>query len=425
MAPRRFVLVVALLAAVGFFLTLCSAPACAVTARILYRFRGGADGGWPWATLTLDQKTGVLYGTTEVGGDPACQNSFQYGCGTVFAVTPLRQSWAETVLYRFHGGADGAHPRAPLVHRPDGFFYSTTTTGGGGYNGGVGTIYRIMPGTWNEQVVFSFGPYSGGWYPQGEIAFDSTGDIYGLTPNAGAGTGVVYEVMPSPSGPWTEQVLSSQVSVPYAGVANDPLGNVFGADASGGAHNEGSVFEVSPGPSGWQLTDIYSFLIPCGMFCGGAIPGDLTLRKSGDLFGFAGDAGVQACNGHSCGTVFELTNSGGIWKEKTIYAFQNLADGWAPGLGRPVFDSAGNMYGATGGGGEFGFGTVFKLSHAPGGWQKTTLYSFTGGPGGAAPIGGVVLDTHGDIFGTTYIGGNAGGKTCKKDGCGIVFELSP
>ena len=395
---------------------------------ILYTFQGGKDGGQPWSTLLLDEKTGALYGTTEVGGNNLCQNYFQFGCGTVFALSPSPSGWTETVLYRFQGGTDGAHPRTPLVPRPGGFFYGATTSGGGGTQGGVGTVYRIVRGTWKEQVVFDFLAYDGGNYPQGAIAFDDSGNLYGLTTNAGTGSaGVAFELIPNPSRLWTEQVLSSQVAIPVAGVVIDPTGNVFGTDVTGGKYNSGSVFELSPGTSGWQFTDIYSFSVPCGQYCGGAQPGGLTITKSGSLLGFAGDAGIPACpSGHSCGTVYELVKTAGSWHEKTLYEFQNLADGWGPGWGAPAIDRSGNIYGTTGGGGKYGYGTVFKLSHVNGVWQKTTLYDFPGGAGGAGPTAaGLVLDLQGNIFGITDRGGKIGGKTCKQQGCGIVYEITP
>ena len=405
-------------------IALAAGPTMAATAKILYTFQGRDDGGRPWATLLLDEKTGTLYGTTEVGGVKLCGNDFDFDCGTIFSLTPSPNGWTETVLYRFQGGDDGANPRAPLVPRPDGYWYSTTSSGGGVQQNG--TVFRIQPGTWEEEVLFSF-VGDGGYYPQGKIAFDSSGNLYGITTNGGSGySGVAYELIPNPSGSWTENVLYGNVGLPYAGVVIDPLGNVYGTSDANGIYNEGSVFELSPGKSGWQFTNIYSFQIACGIDCGGSQPGDLTLTKSGKLFGFAGDAGIPACgNDQGCGTIFEMINNGGTWQEKTLYQFQNIADGWGPGYGAPALDSAGNIYGMTGAGGQYGFGTVFKLSHGKSGWTKTTLYDFPGGAGGWQPYGGVVVDKHGNIFGATYYGGKTGGKTCKKQGCGVVFEIMP
>jgi len=416
-----------LVAVFSLTLLLVTSASAASKAKILHTFEGGNDGARPWATLVLDQKTGILYGTTETGGNQSCANSFDTGCGTVFSLTPSGTGWKYTILYRFQGGAnnDGSGPRAPLVPRPDGYWYSTTTTGGDDYSGyGTGAAYRIKPGTWKEQVIYRFSSYDGGWYPQGAIAFDRKGNLYGLTPNAGqSGGGVAFRLIPNPTGEWSEEVLYDNVGLPYAGVLLDHLGNVYGTSDDNGTYNEGSVFELSHTKSGWQFTNTYSFEDPAGA---GVEPSDLASDKQGNLFGFAADAGL-VCYPHpySCGTVFEMTPVDGKWQEKTIYQFKDLADGWGPGYGAPAFDRAGNLYGATEAGGKYGFGTVFKLSPVKGGWQKTTLYSFPGGAGGNEPVGGVVVDQHGNVFGTTYDGGGTKAHACRFGGCGVVFEISP
>jgi uncharacterized repeat protein (TIGR03803 family) len=391
-------------------------------ARILHTFQGGEDGANPWASLLLDNKTGTLYGTTEDGGNQLCQNSFDTGCGTIFSLSPAGKGWKETVLYRFQGDNDGALPRSPLARQPDGYFYGTTTSGGGAIQGGIGTAFRIRPGTWKEDVIFRFSSYQQGAYPQGAVAFDHKGNLYGLTPNGGL-SGVAFELIPNPAGEWKEVVLYDNVGLPYAGVFVDHFGNLYGTTDANGISGEGSVFELSHGKPGWKFTDLYSFQDPASL---GVEPSDLTIDEEENLFGFAADAGI-VCNPHpySCGTVFEMIRKGGTWQEKTLYQFKNVADGSGPGYGAPAFDRAGDLYGATQAGGKYGFGTVFKLSPVKGGWKKTTLYSFPGGAGGAEPIGGLVVDQQGNIFGTTYLGGTRNGKHCKKQGCGIVFEITP
>ncbi len=87
-----------------------------------------------------------------------------------------------------------------------------------------------------------------------------------------------------------------------------------------------------------------------------------------------------------------------------------------------MLDSAGNLYGMTVEGGSFGSGTVFKLTPSPLGWIQTTLYSFTSGPDGGQPYGGVTLDAQGNVYGTAVVGG--GGGACVEDGCGVVFKLT-
>jgi len=421
MSSQCFFPVARALTILGLTLILVPHALAASEARILHTFQGGKDGANPWASLLLDNKTGTLYGTTEDGGNQLCQNSFDTGCGTIFSLSPTSKGWKETVLYRFQGGSDGALPRSPLVPRPDGYFYSTTTSGGGAIQGGIGTAFRIRPGTWKEDVIFRFTSYRRGAYPQGAVAFDHKGNLYGLTPNGGL-SGVAFKLIPSPRGEWKEVVLFENVGLPYAGVVIDQ-DNLYGTTDGNGTFNDGSVFELSHTKLSWQFTNLYSFQDPASL---GVEPSDLTIDEKGNLFGFAADAGI-VCSPHpySCGTVFEMTRSGGTWQEKTLYEFKNVADGSGPGYGAPAFDRAGNLYGATQAGGKYGFGTVFRLSPAKGGWQKTTLYSFPGGAGGAEPIGGLVVDRQGNIFGTTYFGGSGKREHCKKQGCGIVFEITP
>jgi uncharacterized repeat protein (TIGR03803 family) len=101
-----------------------------------------------------------------------------------------------------------------------------------------------------------------------------------------------------------------------------------------------------------------------------------------------------------------------------LYQFTGGIDGGSPNAG-VVFDDAGNLYGTTKSGGLYGHGTVFELSPSESGWNETVLYSFTGGEDGDSPLGGVVLDGNGNLYGTTYQGGDPG---CH---CGTVFELIP
>ena len=83
-------------------------------------------------------------------------------------------------------------------------------------------------------------------------------------------------------------------------------------------------------------------------------------------------------------------------------------------------DSAGNIYGTTVLGGEFGSGTIFQLTPTPNGWQHTVLYSFTGGVDGGEPYKGVTIDWRGNLYGTAVTGGSG---SCE-GGCGVVYKLS-
>lgn len=209
-------------------------------------------------------------------------------------------------------------------------------------------------------------------------------------------------------------------SYPIAPLATDSRGNLYGTTHFGGAANEGTVFELSPDGSGhYTYTEIYDFQFGVG---DAEQPdgGPLLVDGSGNLFGTTLYGGA---NGQ--GVVYELSPvAGGGWSEKVIYSFGPsccTTDGFYP-VGGVVMDAAGNLYGATENGGTKDVGTVFELSpNGSGGWTESILYSLTGnrnsGPDGAAPAAGVAFDAAGNLYGTTALGGQYLN--------GIVFELSP
>ena len=151
----------------------------------------------------------------------------------------------------------------------------------------------------------------------------------------------------------------------------------------------------------------------------------LVLDDSGNAYGTTADGGYN-----NAGTVYQLSPLIGF---HIIYAFRGL-DGRQP-IGNLALDSAGNLYGTTVAGGAFnrcnggqGCGTVFKLSppaNGQGAWTEAVLYSFGGQSDGANPQGGVVLDSLGNLYGTTYSGGITGNPACPENGCGTIFELQP
>ena len=151
----------------------------------------------------------------------------------------------------------------------------------------------------------------------------------------------------------------------------------------------------------------------------GAQPGNgVIFDAAGNLYGTASTGGSTSCGGYGCGVVFKLTpGADGEWKESTIYAFTGGDDGYYPGSPL-IFDAAGNLFGTAYAGGGSGNGTVFKLTpSANGSWKFSILHTFAGGSDGSGPLGSLLFDSSGNLYGTTFVGGSYDS--------GTAFELSP
>jgi uncharacterized repeat protein (TIGR03803 family) len=145
----------------------------------------------------------------------------------------------------------------------------------------------------------------------------------------------------------------------------------------------------------------------------------LIFDSAGNLYGTTVGGGVDIN-----GNVFKLTpNADGSWAENVLHTF-NGSDGAEPFAGL-VFDAAGNLYGTTGSGGADNFGTVFKLTpNADGRWTESVLYSFNNRDG-RGPYAELIFDAAGNLYGTTAFGGNLTSSVCIGYGCGVVFKLTP
>ena len=196
---------------------------------------------------------------------------------------------------------------------------------------------------------------------------------------------------------------------PYAGLARDKKGNLYGTTDGGGAHNYGTVYKLSP--TGTE-TILHSFDYDGAD--GYNSYSTLVLDKEGNLYGTTQMGGAYGYYGY--GTVFEVTPSG---TETILHSFaQDGVDGGQPFAGL-VVDKQGNLYGVTYAGGEYSDGTVFELT--PSGIE-TILHSFDfNGLDGYYPSASLVLDSKGNLYGTTTYGGPYG---CNGDGCGTVFEVA-
>src|SRR5438128_5612887 len=193
----------------------------------------------------------------------------------------------------------------------------------------------------------------------------------------------------------------------------DSAGNIYGTTVLGGDFGSGTVFKLSPTPTGWEHTVLYSFTSGAD---GGEPYKGVTLDREGNLYGTAVAGGSGSCEG-GCGVVYKLTNSGGTWTPTVIHAFTGGDDGSGPGA-RVAVDPQGNVYGMTPTGGAFGLGTIYKLHPgANGNYTFRVIHSFTGGTDGSSGSAGKMVLRNGYLYGAATTGGEVGS--------GTVFELSP
>jgi uncharacterized repeat protein (TIGR03803 family) len=196
---------------------------------------------------------------------------------------------------------------------------------------------------------------------------------------------------------------------------SDNAGNLYGAEMGGDPANE--VFQLSPGTGGaWTYTTL------------GAAPGtvsSLAMDNVGNIFGTTITGGIVTtiCI-EGCGTVFELSKSGGSWQETTIAEFtQGPGNQVPPNPNGITIGKNGVLYGAA----EAGFGAIYKLVpplQQGGAWKLVRLYQFQGGADGEYPNGPFAIDNQGNLYGTAQQGGIVN-SSCYFHTCGTVFELSP
>lgn len=385
----------------------------AQTFKVLHAFKGSPDGAEPYAGSLILDDAGNIYGTTINGGDSG-NGTCVLGCGTVFKIG---NAGKETVLYRFRQVPDGNFPSSGLIRDASGDLYGTTYWGG--TSNSCGTVFKISK-TGAETVLYSFaGGTSDGCYAQGALFRDVAGNFFGTT-EFGIQWGTVFEL--------TESGQESTIHIfagspdgtyPVGNLIQDAAGSLYGATQNGGTTgctgNEGcgTVFKIDP--TGKE-TVLYRFTGGKD----GAFPqfGSLVLDSAGNLYGMTFSGGLLAndCITLGCGVVFKLDPKG---KETVLYRFTGGRDGASP-QASVVRDSAGNLYGTTQGGGDlecvppYGCGTVFKLDKAG---KLTVLHRFAGGDDGYHPLGGVILDKAGNVYGTTTYGGAYGN--------GVVFKITP
>ncbi|MBZ5587017.1 MAG: hypothetical protein LAO05_00460 [Acidobacteriia bacterium] len=370
---------------------------------VLHSFAWAAsDGANPEAALILDS-AGNLYGTTQYGGPS--------NDGTVFKVKTDGTNFA--ILHGFTWApAEGAYPDAHLILDGAGNLYGTTKHGGASDNG---TVFKVKTDGTGFAVLHSFAGTTLGAGPEGSLILDSAGDLYGTTSRGGASDdGTVFKVNTDGT---TLSILhsfaggASDGAFPHAGLILDGAGNLYGTTVVGGASGNGTVFKVRTDGTGFAV--LHGFT---GALDGAGPEGSLILDGAGNIYGTTYYGGAS-----DDGTIFKVKTDGTGFGVLHRFA-GGFSDGASPFAGL-VLDGAGSLYGTTNSGGLSDKGTVFKVKTDGTGFA--ILHSFAGGASdGAFPYAGVALDGAGNVYGTTYFGGASDDGTVfkvKTDGSGSTL----
>jgi uncharacterized repeat protein (TIGR03803 family) len=395
------------------------------SAQVLRTFGSNTKLGVGASDTLIFDAAGNLYGTTADGGND--------DVGIVYELSPSPTgSWTGKVLHSFSKyGGDGRNPNTALIFDSAGNLYGTTGSGGADSEG---TVYELSPPVppstqWTEKVLYSFLTTNhDGQDPVASLVFDSAGNLYGVTLQGGTYVvGTAFELSPSTGGSWTERIIhdfansvNGDGADPRSNLIFDSAGNLYGVTLFGGVNGEGTVFELSPSAGGaWTETILWSF--GDGSTDGGLPVGGLIFDSAGNLYGTTADGGPTGG-----GSAYELSpSSGGSWTETILYFFdaKSMSDGFTP-FSSLIFDSAGNLYGTTFSGGQpacksnGGCGTVFELTPAGGSWNEKVVRYFTlDGAAGYSPSTSLIMDSAGNLYGTNFYGGKFGG--------GTVYKLVP
>ena len=324
----------------------------------LYDFNGGNDDGvQPQVTVAAN---GAVFGVTQAGGPS--------GCGIVFELTPsptvpstALARWNETVLHTFAGGSDGCNPFSAPIIDSAGNLYGTTADGGA--PNGDGVVYELVRSgqSYTEQILHAFSGADGISPGAGLIADSTFTHLYGVTQVGGSQNyGTVFSLTHTGSG-WTETVLynfhnSSDGQQPQGGLAMDASGNLYGSAGLGGNGGGGTVFELVPSGGSYTFRLLYG--LQCDYpSCIGPYLGYLTLDSAGTIYGTTLNEGAN-----TFGSVWELTPSGESYTFTDLHDFSlGSHDGGFP-AGGVIRDAAGNLYGTAVDGGTYGSGIIFRIT---------------------------------------------------------------
>lgn len=424
----------AVLCAAGMTLVVCSSTASASSVETLYHFCSVdqcTDGYGPYSNRLARDSNGALYGTTFWGG--------AHDWGTVFTLKPKKGGYQYKVLYSFcidDFCSDGYAPSAGPILDGAGNLYGTVSAGGAYHQGEVWQL-ELAGGKHKLHILHSFcerGGCADGQEPEytsltyqgasAGVAYDGVSPLYGTTAVGGAyDHGVVYSIAPvRGTHRWKESVIYSFCA--KAGCADgyypvsllmDGAGRLFGTTHEGDAHDKGGVFQLTPSGKTWSYTLLHDFCSKTGCADGDGYPASsLALDTEGNLIGTTVYGGKD-----NDGVLFKLAVNNDDPQYTVLHHFCDDEDscGGAYPWGALAMDEAGNIFGGTSGGaGQGAFGGVYRFD----GTSARSLYRFCqnqGCPDGSVPLGGVIRDAGGKLYGTTHSGG--------AHGLGTVYELTP
>lgn len=352
----------------------------------------------------------------------------KYNAGVVYELSQSGGAWTETILHAFTGGADGGYPWAGLIRGGDGALYGTADSNGAYENG---TAFKLTQsgGTWNLQTIYNFDGNAGG---EGVISplYEHKGALYGTAQYGGSGSfGVAFELSES-QGVWSETVLHSFTGHPDGqdpdtSLHRDAAGAFYGATSYGGnGGSGGTIYDLTESAGIWTETVLHTF----GGKSDGGVPMDMVLASDGTLYGVTNLGGSNG--GYpGLGTAFELKRSHGEWKETIIW---NAGDTDADSLpvGIEMNATTGALYVTTEGGslGHCDLGAVVELTQSQGAWNETLLHDFAVKGDGRCPQSRVVLDNNtGILYGTTYKGPPRKklDPGAGEDGYGTLYGITP
>jgi uncharacterized repeat protein (TIGR03803 family) len=300
--------------------------------------------------------------------------------------------------FNYNVGEGAASPEGPLVEDPEGNLYGTAYDGG---LNGYGAVFQIVAQTHTVSSLQSFDGSNGAWPEQSGLIVAPDGNYYGTTSNGGKGWGTVFQVAADTHAVTTLALFTQDTGFsPQEALVADASGNLYGATSRGPINSgtdDGTLFEVAAGTN--TVTTLVTF-----NGANGTRPRGLVDDANGNLYGVVGNLSTNTS------TIFELP--AGTRTIKPLVTFNGASSG---GTSRLSIDAHGNLYGTTSGGGAYGYGTIFEVTDDT--HRLTTLASFDTDELPNADSG-LFADTSGNLYGT-----RAGGVPTESGYYGSVFEL--